>query len=189
LQGRAVPGPSADRIRFDNEALVRAARHWVPELIVSLSRPCSHCSLFLLTSIFSRRKLSSDTRPVGTNRLQGQVRALQLNIKIEGKTAREAIDRISASLKRLGKATGWRRPAQVACRSCGLNELIRSNDCGIPRASYTTLAPLGTKGQKSSRRSAPNSRAMQNGRASYPGISVSVTVEVPIRASATRARH
>jgi len=106
------------------------------------------------------------------------VRASQLNI-IEGKTAREAIDRISASLNDFEgnwlAAPGSGRLSLYA----GLNELIRSNGLrNTSGPSYTTLAPLGTKGQVQ-----PTVSAEQQSNAKwqsiYPGISVSVTVEGP----------
>ena len=180
LQGRAVPGRPQIRIRFDK--LKRSSRLrviGVPELIglsvaALLALLTIFAYLYFLAPAHSRRDLAQLER----DRLQGQVRASQLNI-IEGKTAREAIDRISASLNDFEgnwlAAPGSGRLSLYA----GLNELIRSNGLrNTSGPSYTTLAPLGTKGQVQ-----PTVSAEQQSNAKwqsiYPGISVSVTVEGP----------
>ena len=180
LQGRAVPGRPQIRIRFDKLKRSSGLRViGVPELIglsvaALLALLTIFAYLYFLAPAHSRRDLAQLER----DRLQGQVRASQLNI-IEGKTAREAVDRISASLNDFEgnwlAAPGSGRLSLYA----ELNELIRSNRLrNTSGPSYTTLAPLGTKGQVQ-----PTVSAEQQSNAKwqsiYPGISVSVTVEGP----------
>src|SRR6266480_2934559 len=180
MQSRAVAGRRQIRVRFDQ--LKRSSSLRVigaPELIglsgaALLALLTVFAYLYFLAPAHSRRDLLQLER----DRLQGQVRASQLNI-IEGKTAREAIDRISASLNDFEgnwlAAPGSGRLSPYA----ELNELIRSNRLrNTSGPSYTTLAPLGTKGQVQ-----PTVSAEQQSNAKwqsiYPGISVSVTVEGP----------
>src|SRR5437667_12668126 len=99
LQSRAVADRQQIRIRFDRLKRSSGLRViGVPELIglsvaALLALLTIFAYLYFLAPANSRLTLAQLER----TRLQGQVSASQLNI-IEGKTAREAIDRISASL-------------------------------------------------------------------------------------------
>jgi len=175
-----VAGRRQIRVRFDQLKRSSSLRViGVPELIglsaaALLALLTVFAYLYFLAPANSRLTLAQLER----TRLQGQVSASQLNI-IEGKTAREAIDKINASLNDF--EGNW-----LAAPGSGrmslyteLNELIRSN--GLRNTSgpgYATLDPLGTKGQVQ-----PTVSAEQQSNAKwqsiYPGVSVSVTVEGP----------
>src|SRR5258707_2059666 len=180
LQSRAVASRQQIRIRFDELKRSSGLRViGVPELIglsaaALLALLTVFAYLYFLAPAHSRLDLSRLER----DRLQGQVRASQLNIT-EGETARATVDRINASLNDFEgnwlTAPGLGRLSLYA----DLNELIRSNGLrNTSGPSYTTLAPLRTKGQFQ-----PTVSAEQQSNAKwqsiYPGISVSVTVEGP----------
>ena len=180
MQSRAVAGRQQIRVRFDQLKRSSSLRViGVPELIglsaaALLALLTVFAYLYFLAPANSRLTLAQLER----TRLQGQVSASQLNI-IEGKTAREAIDKINASLNDF--EGNW-----LAAPGSGrmllyteLNELIRSNGLrNTSGPSYATLDPLGTKGQVQ-----PTVSAEQQSNAKwqsiYPGVSVSVTVEGP----------
>lgn len=180
MQSRAVAGRQQIRVRFDKLKRSSGLRViGVPELIglsvaALLALLTIFAYLYFLAPAHSRRDLAQLER----ERLQGQVRASQVNLK-EDTDARAAVDRISASLNDF--EGNW-LPAPGAGRMslyAELNELIRSNGLrNTSGPSYTTLEPLGTKGQVQ-----PTVSAEQQSNAKwqsiYPGISVSVTVEGP----------
>ena len=180
LQGRAVAGRPQIRIRFDKLKRSSGLRViGVPELIglsvaAVLALLTVFAYLYFLAPAHSRRDLAQLER----DRLQGQVRASQVNLN-EDIGVRATVDRISASLNDFEgnwlAAPGSGRLSLYA----ELNELIRSNGLrNTAGPSYTTLEPLGTKGQVQ-----PTVSAEQQSNAKwqsiYPGISVSVTVEGP----------
>src|SRR6266852_5044614 len=180
LQSRAVAGRQQIRIRFDKLKRSSGLRViGVPELIglsvaALLALLTIFAYLYFLAPAHSRRDLAQLER----DRLQGQVRASQMGIK-EDETARATVDKINASLNDFEgnwlAAPGSGRLSLYA----ELNELIRSNGLrNTSGPSYTTLEPLGTKGQVQ-----PTVSAEQQSNAKwqsvYPGISVSVTVEGP----------
>ena len=180
LQSRAVADRQQIRIRFDQLKRSSGLRViGVPELIglsvaALLALLTIFAYLYFLAPAHSRRDLAQLER----DRLQGQVRASQMGIK-EDETARATVDKINASLNDF--EGNW-----LAAPGSGrlslyteLNELIRSNGLrNTSGPSYTTLEPLGTKGQAQ-----PTVSAEQQSNAKwqsvYPGISVSVTVEGP----------
>ena len=180
MQSRPVAGRQQIRIRFDKLKRSSGLRViGVPELIgLSVAALLALLTIFaymyFLAPAHSRRDLAQLER----ERLKGQVRASQVNLK-EDTDARAAVDRISASLNDF--EGNW-LPAPGAGRMslyADLNELIRSNGLrNTSGPSYTTLEPLGTKGQVQ-----PTVSAEQQSNAKwqsiYPGISVSVTVEGP----------
>jgi hypothetical protein len=180
LPSRAVAGRQQIRVRFNKLKRSSGLRViGVPELIglsvaALLALLTIFAYLYFLAPAHSRRDLAQLER----ERLQGQVRASQVNLK-EDTDARAAVDRISASLNDF--EGNW-LPAPGAGRMslyADLNELIRSNGLrNTSGPSYTTLEPLGTKGQVQ-----PTVSAEQQSNAKwqsiYPGISVSVTVEGP----------
>jgi len=180
LQSRAVADRQQIRIRFDQLKRSSGLRViGVPELIglsvaALLALLTIFAYLYFLAPAHSRRDLAQLER----DRLQGQVRASQVNLN-EDIGVRATVDRISASLNDFEgnwlAAPGSGRLSLYA----ELNELIRSNGLrNTSGPSYTTLAPLGTKGQVQ-----PTVSAEQQSNAKwqsvYPGISVSVTVEGP----------
>ena len=180
LQSRAVADRQQIRIRFDQLKRSSGLRViGVPELIglsvaALLALLTIFAYLYFLAPAHSRRDLAQLER----DRLQGQVRASQMGIK-EDETARATVDKINASLNDFEgnwlAAPGSGRLSLYA----ELNELIRSNGLrNTSGPSYTTLEPLGTKGQVQ-----PTVSAEQQSNAKwqsvYPGISVSVTVEGP----------
>ncbi len=179
LQSRAA-GRQQIRVRFDQLKRSSGLRViGVPELIglsvaALLALLTIFAYLYFLAPAHSRRDLAQLER----DRLQGQVRASQVNLK-EDTDARAAVDRINASLNDFEvnflAAPGAGRMSLYA----NLNELIRSNGLrNTSGPSYTTLEPLGTKAQVQ-----PTASAEQQSNAKwqsiYPGISVSVTVEGP----------
>lgn len=180
MQSRAVAGRQQIRIRFDK--LKRSSGLHVigvPELIgLSVAALLALLTIFaymyFLAPAHSRRDLAQLER----ERLKGQVRASQVNLK-EDTDARASVDRINASLNDFEgnwlAAPGSGRLALYA----ELNQLISSNGLrNTSGPSYTTLEPLGTKGQVQ-----PTVSAEQQSNAKwqsiYPGVSVSVTVEGP----------
>ncbi len=180
MQSRAAAGRQPIRIRFDQLKRSSGLRViGVPELIglsgaALLALLTVFAYLYFLAPAHSRLDLSRLER----DRLQGQVRASQLNIT-EGETARATPDRINASLNDFEgnwlTAPGSGRMSLYT----ELNELIRSNGLrNTSGPSYTTLEPLGAKGQAQ-----PTVSAEQQSNAKwqsiYPGVSVSVTVEGP----------
>jgi type II secretion system (T2SS) protein M len=180
LQSRAVAGRQQIRIRFDQLKRSSGLRViGVPELIglsvaALLALLTIFAYLYFLAPAHSRRNLAQLER----DRLQGQVRASQVNLK-EDTDARAAVDRINASLNDF--EGNW-----LAAPGSGrmslyteLNELIRSNGLrNTSGPSYAPLEPLGVKGQAQ-----PTLTAEQQSSAKwqsiYPGVSVSVTVEGP----------
>jgi hypothetical protein len=180
LQNRAVAGRQQIRIRFDQLKRSSGLRViGVPELIglsgaALLALLTIFAYLYFLAPAQSRRNLVQLER----ERLQGQVRASQLNLT-EGETARATVNKIDASLNDFEgnwlAASGSGRLSLYA----ELNELIRSNGLrNTSGPSYAPLDPLGTKGQVQ-----PTVSAEQQSNAKwqsiYPGVSVSVTVEGP----------
>jgi len=180
LQSRAVADRQQIRIRFDQLKRSSGLRIiGVPELIglsvaALLALLTIFAYLYFLAPAHSRRDLAQLER----DRLQGQVRASQLNLN-EDIGVRATVDKINASLSDFEgnwlAAPGSGRLSLYA----ELNELIRSNGLrNTSGPSYTTLEPLGTKGQVQ-----PTVSAEQQSNAKwqsvYPGISVSVTVEGP----------
>lgn len=180
MQSRAVAGRQQIRVRFDQLKRSSGLRIiGVPELIglsvaALLALLTIFAYLYFLAPAHSRRDLAQLER----DRLQGQVRASQVNLK-EDTSARDTVDRINASLNNFEgnflAAPGAGRMSLYA----QLNELIRGNGLrNTSGPSYTTLEPLGTKGQVQ-----PTASAEQQSNAKwqsiYPGISVSVTVEGP----------
>src|SRR5712691_7229916 len=180
LQSRAVADRQQIRIRFDQLKRSSGLRViGVPELIglsvaALLALLTIFAYLYFLAPAHSRRDLAQLER----DRLQGQVRASQLNLN-EDISVRATVDKINASLSDFEcnwlAAPGSGRLSLYA----ELNELIRSNGLrNTSGPSYTTLEPLGTKGQVQ-----PTVSAEQQSNAKwqsvYPGISVSVTVEGP----------
>ena len=180
LQSRAVAGRQQIRIRFDKLKRSSGLRViGVPELIglsvaALLALLTIFAYLYFLAPAHSHRDLSQLER----DRLQGQLRASQMNFK-EGTDAQKAVNEINSSLKEF---EGNRLAAPGSGRLslyAELNELIRSNGLrNTTGPGYTTLEPLGTKGQVQ-----PTVSAEQQSNAKwqsiYPGISVSVTVEGP----------
>jgi Tfp pilus assembly protein PilO len=180
LQSRAVAGRQQIRVRFDKLKRSSGLRViGVPELIglsvaALLALLTIFAYLYFLAPAHSRRDLSQLER----DRLQGQLRASQMNFK-EDTDAQKMVNEINSSLNdfegnRLA-APGSGRMSLYA----ELNDLIRSNGLrNTSGPSYTTLDPLGTKGQVQ-----PTVSAEQQSNAKwqsiYPGISVSVTVEGP----------
>ena len=180
VQGRTVAGRPQIRIRFDQLKRSSGLRViGVPELIglsvaALLALLTVFAYLYFLAPAHSRLTFAQLER----KRLQGQVSALQLNI-VDGETTRATVDKINASLNDFEgnwlAAPGSGRLSLYA----ELNELIRGNGLrNTSGPSYTTLEPLGTKGQVQ-----PTVSAEQQSNAKwqsiYPGISVSVTVEGP----------
>ncbi len=179
MQSRALAGRRQIRVRLDQLKSSPGLRViGLPELI-----GLSVAALLVLITIFayfyflgpsqSRRDFALSER----DRLRVQLQASQRNFS-EDDNARTAIDRINASLKDFESnwlvATGPGRLSLYA----ELNDLIRSNGLrNTSGPSYTTLEPLGTKGQVQ-----PGSAEKQSNakwQSIYPGISVSVTVEGP----------
>src|SRR5229473_7619879 len=180
MQSRALAGRRQIRVRLDQLKSSPGLRViGLPELI-----GLSVAALLVLITVFayfyflgpsqSRRDFALSER----DRLRVQLQASQRNFS-EDDNARTAIDRINASLKDFESnwlvATGPGRLSLYA----ELNDLIRSNGLrNTSGPSYTTLEPLGTKGQVQ-----PTVSAEQQSNAKwqsiYPGISVSVTVEGP----------
>ena len=180
LQSRAVAGRQQIGIRFDKLKRSSGLRViGVPELIglsvaALLALLTILAYLYFLAPAHSRRDLAQVER----ERLKGQVRASQVNLK-DDTDARASVDRINASLNDFEgnwlAAPGSGRLSLYA----ELNQLISSNGLrNTSGPSYTTLEPLGTKGQVQ-----PTVSAEQQSNAKwqsiYPGISVSVTVEGP----------
>jgi Tfp pilus assembly protein PilO len=180
LRSSAVVGRQQIRIRFDK--LKRSSGLRVigtPELVglsvaALLALLTIFAYLYFLAPAQSRLKLVQLER----ERLQGQVRASQVNIA-DGETARAAVDKIDASLNDFeGNWLAAPGPGRLSLYA-DLNELIRSNGLrNTSGPSYAPLEPLGTKGQAQ-----PTVSAEQQSNAKwqsiYPGISVSVTVEGP----------
>jgi hypothetical protein len=180
LQSRTVAGSRQIRIRFDQLKRSSGLRViGVPELIglsgaALLALLTIFAYLYFLTPANSRLTFAQLER----ERLQGQVRASQVNLN-EDIGVHATVDKINASLNDFEgnwlTAPGSGRLSLYA----DLNELIRSNGLrNTSGPSYTTLEPLGTKGQVQ-----PTVSAEQQSNAKwqsiYPGISVSVTVEGP----------
>ena len=180
MQSRAVAGRQQIRIRFDQLKRSSSLRViGVPELIglsgaALLALLTIFAYLYFLAPAHSRRDLLQLER----DRLQGQVRASQMNLK-EDTDARAAVDRINASLNDFeGNWLAGSGSGRLSLYA-ELNELIRSNGLrNTSGPSYATLDPLGTKGQVQ-----PTVSAEQQSNAKwqsiYPGVSVSVTVEGP----------
>src|SRR5437762_10663207 len=149
LQGRAVPGRPQIRIRFDKLKRSSGLRViGVPELIgLSIAALLALLTIFAYLYFLAPANSRLTFAQLERKRLQGQVSASQLNIN-EGKTARETIDKINASLNDF--EGNWLAAPGSGSLSlyAELNELIRSNGLrNTSGPSYTTLAPLGTKGQ------------------------------------------
>src|SRR5712671_4727183 len=180
LPSRAVAGRQQIRIRFDKLKRSSGLRVvGVPELIglavaALLALLTIFAYLYFLAPAHSRLELAKLER----ERLKGQVHASQVNLK-EDTDARASVDRINASLNDFEgnwlTAPGSGRMSLYA----ELNELIRSNGLrNTSGPSYTTLEPLGTKGQVQTTVSAEQ-QSNAKWQSVYPGISVSVTVEGP----------
>ena len=180
MQSRAVAGRQQIRVRFDQLKRSSSLRViGVTELIglsgaALLALLTIFAYLYFLAPANSRRDLAQLER----DRLQGQVRASQMNLK-EDTDARAAVDRINASLNDFeGNWLAGSGSGRLSLYA-ELNELIRSNGLrNTSGPSYATLDPLGTKGQVQ-----PTVSAEQQSNAKwqsiYPGVSVSVTVEGP----------
>lgn len=180
LPSRAVAGRQQIRIRVDKLKRSSGLRViGVPELIglfvaALLALLTIFAYLYFLAPAHSRLDLAKLER----ERLKGQVRASQVNLK-EDTDARSSVDRINASLNDF--EGNW-----LAAPGSGrmslyteLNELIRSNGLrNTSGPSYATLEPLGTKGQVQPTVSAEK-QSNAKWQSIYPGVSVSVTVEGP----------
>jgi len=112
------------------------------------------------------------------DRLQGQVRASQNNLK-EGTNTRVIVDKINASLEDF--ESNWLTTRDLGRMSLytQLNNLIRNN--GLRNTSGPSYATLETAGSKSLVQ--PTASAAQQSNAKwqsiYPGIAVTLTVEGP----------
>lgn len=129
---------------------------------------------YFLAPAYSRRDFALSER----DRLRGQLLASQRNFR-EDDNASTAIDRINASLKDF--ESDWLVAPGAGRLSLykELNDLIHSNGLrNTSGPSYTTLEPLGTKGQVQPTASAEK-QSNAKWQSIYPGISVSVTVEGP----------
>ncbi len=180
LQSRAEAARPQIRVRFDQLKRSPGLRViGVPELIgLSVAALLALITIFAYFYFLAPANSRLTSAQLERDRLQGQVRASQVNLK-EDTDARATVDKINASLKDF--EGNW-----LAAPSAGrmslyaeLNELIRSNGLrNTSGPSYTTLEPLGTKAQVQ-----PTVSAEQQSNAKwqsiYPGISVSVTVEGP----------
>ncbi len=180
MQNRALAGRQPIRVRFDQLKRAPGLRViGVPELIgLSVAALLALITIFAYFYFLAPANSRLTSAQLERERLQGQVRASQLNVN-EGETARETINKIDASLKDFEgnwlSAPGAGRMSLYA----ELNDLIRSNGLrNTSGPSYTPLEPLGTKAQVQ-----PTASAQQQSNAKwqsiYPGISVSVTVEGP----------
>ena len=180
LPSRAGAGRPQIRIRFEKLKRSSGLRViGVPELIglagaALLVLLTVFAYLYFLAPANSQKKLAELER----DRLKGQVHASQVNLK-EDSDAHASVDRINASLNSF--EGNW-----IAAPGAGrmslyteLNELIRSNGLrNTSGPSYTTLEPLGTKGQVQPTVSAEK-QSNAKWQSIYPGVSVSVTVEGP----------
>jgi len=180
LQNRPLAGRQQIRVRFDQLKRSSGLRViGVPELIgLSVAALLALLTIFAYLYFLAPANFRLTSAQLERDRLQGQVRASQVNLK-EDTDAHATVDRINASLNDFEgnwlAAPGSGRMSLYA----ELNELIRSNRLrNTSGPSYTTLEPLGTKGQVQ-----PTVSAEQQSNAKwqsiYPGISVSVTVEGP----------
>jgi hypothetical protein len=180
LQSRTVAGSRQIRIRFDQLKRSSGLRViGVPELIgLSVAALLALLTIFAYLYFLAPANSRLTFAQLERERLQGQVRASQVNLN-EDIGVHATVDKINASLNDFEgnwlTAPGSGRLSLYA----DLNELIRSNGLrNTSGPSYTTLEPLGTKGQVQ-----PTVSAEQQSNAKwqsiYPGISVSVTVEGP----------
>jgi Tfp pilus assembly protein PilO len=180
LPSRAVAGRQQIRIRFDKLKRSSGLRViGVPELIglscaALLALLTIFAYLYFLAPAYSRLELAKSER----ERLKGQVHASQVNLK-EDTDARSSVDRINASLNDFeGNLLAAPGSGRISLYT-ELNDLIRSNGLrNTSGPSYTTLEPLGTKGQVQPTLSAEK-QSNAKWQSIYPGVSVSVTVEGP----------
>lgn len=180
MQSRAVAGRQQVRIRFDKLKRSSGLRIiGVPELIgLSFAALLALLTIFAYLYFLAPANSRLTFAQLERKRLQGQVNASQVNLK-EDTDARTTVDRINASLNDFEgnwlAAPGSGRMSLYA----ELNELIRSNGLrNTSGPSYTTLEPLGTKGQVQPTVSAEK-QSNAKWQSIYPGVSVSVTVEGP----------
>lgn len=177
MQSRALAGRQI-RVRLDQLKRSPGLRViGVPELIgLSAAALLALITIFAYFYFLAPAHSRRDFAQLERDRLQGQVRASQVNLK-EDTDASTAVDRINASLKDFEgnwlAAPGAGRMSLYA----ELNDLIRSNGLrNTSGPSYTALEPLGTKGQVQPTASAEK-QSNAKWQSIYPGISVSVTVE------------
>ena len=180
MQSRALAGRQPIRVRFDQLKRSPGLRViGLPELI-----GLTIAALLALITVFAyfyflaptRSRLSSAQQDL--SRLQGQLRASQINFEKE-KDTNTVVKEINASLEtfesnRLAAPASGRMSLYTE-----LNDLIRSN--GLRNTSgpaYTPLGPIGTKTQVEPTASA-EVQSNAKWQSIYPGISVSVTVEGP----------
>jgi hypothetical protein len=180
LQSRAPARGRQIRVRFDQ--LKRSSGLGVigvPELI-GLSVAALLALITILAYFYFLAPANSrlTSAQLERDRLQGQVRASQVNLK-EDTDAHATVDKINASLKDF--EANWLSapgPGRMSLYT-ELNDLIRSNGLrNTSGPSYTSLDPLGTKGQVQPTASAER-QSNAKWQSIYPGISVSVTVEGP----------
>jgi Tfp pilus assembly protein PilO len=178
MQSRAL-GRQPIRVRFDQLKRSPGLRViGLPELLgLCAAALLALIAIFAYFYFLAPANARLTSARLERDRLQGQLRAMQVNLN-EDTTARETVDRINASLKdfesnRLAEPRAGRMSLYIE-----LNELIRSNGLrNTSGPSYTTLEPLGTKGQVQTAGAQQQSNAKWQ--SIYPGISVSVTVEGP----------
>ncbi|HVS82222.1 MAG TPA: GspMb/PilO family protein [Pyrinomonadaceae bacterium] len=180
MQGRTVAGRQQIRVRFDQLKRSPGLRViGLPELIgLSVAALLALITIFAYFYFLAPANSRLTSVQLERDRLQGQVRASQVNLK-EDTDARATVDKINASLKDF--EGNWLAAPGTGRMSLytELNDLIRSNGLrNTSGPSYTPLEPLGTKAQVQ-----PTASAEQQSNAKwqsiYPGISVSVTVEGP----------
>ena len=180
VQSRALAGRRQIRVRFDQLKRSPGLRViGLPELIgLSVAALLALITIFayfyFLVPANSHQKLVESER----DRLQGQLRASQLNLK-EDETARTTVDKINASMEDF--ESNWLAAPDAGRRSLysELNDLIRSNGLrNTSGPSYSPLEPLGTKAQVQPTATAEK-QSVAKWQSIYPGISVSVTVEGP----------
>ena len=180
MQSRALAGRGQIRVRFDQMKRSSGLRViGIPELIglsVAVLLALGTILAYFYFLVPASARLTS--AKLERDRLQGQVRASQVNLK-EDTDARATVDKINASLKdfednRLTAPTAGRLSLYAE-----LNDLIRGNGLrNTSGPSYTTLEPLGTKAQVQPTASAEQ-QSNTKWQSIYPGVSVSVTVEGP----------
>jgi hypothetical protein len=180
LQSRGLAGRRQIRVRFDQLKRSPGLRViGLPELIgLSVAALLALITVFsyfyFLTPAHTRRDFALSER----DRLRVQLRASQMNFD-KDKNATTAVNEINASLKDF--EANWLvapGPGRMSLYT-ELNDLIQSNGLrNTSGPSYTTLEPLGTKGQVQPTASAEKQSNLK-WQSIYPGISVSVTVEGP----------
>src|SRR5258708_7730833 len=127
LQSRAVAGRQQIRIRFDQLKRSSGLRViGVPELIgLSAAALLALLTIFAYLYFLAPANTRLTSAQLERARLQGQVRAWQVNIT-EGQTAREPIDKINASLNDFqGNSRTAPGPGRLSLYA-NRNELTRS---------------------------------------------------------------